>query len=339
MASYININGNNIPIRASDPANPIEGDVWYNSTTNELKGQALLPEAWASGGNISTARRGLAGAGTQTAGLIWGGRATPIFSDSQEYDGSTWTAGGSYPKAIESHGGTGLQTAALSVGGTNPPTSPGVYSDSFEYNGTSWGSPAALGREGFGTRVSGSLTAAVATGGGFITGPAVRNNTDTELYDGTSWTAGNPFSTARSFHSTGGVNQTSSIIVGGRTGVSPSEAASTAVEEYDGTSWTAGTAYPVAIKECNGWGDVSDYIQAGGTSAPNAAISTVNLYDGTSWTAGTALPSNVAINATSQGTTNTQSGLVVGGYDGSSNLNTTFEWTGAAPGTVTISFT
>ena len=38
MADYININGNNIPIRASDPSNPILGEIWYNSTTNLLKG-------------------------------------------------------------------------------------------------------------------------------------------------------------------------------------------------------------------------------------------------------------------------------------------------------------
>jgi hypothetical protein len=41
MATYKNINGTNIPIRASDPTNPILGEIWYNTTSNTLKGQAF----------------------------------------------------------------------------------------------------------------------------------------------------------------------------------------------------------------------------------------------------------------------------------------------------------
>ena len=49
MASYINIHGNNIPIRASDPSNPLLGEIWYNSTTNLLKGRlASGAAAWSS---------------------------------------------------------------------------------------------------------------------------------------------------------------------------------------------------------------------------------------------------------------------------------------------------
>ena len=333
MADYININGNNIPIRASDPTNPITGEIWYNTTSNSLKGQGFQAAAWSTGGSLATARYVNAGAGTLTAGLNWGGRATPIFSDTEEYNGSTWTAGGNYPKAVSSHGGTGLQTAALSVGGVNPP-SPPAYSDAFEYDGTTWANPSSIGRQGFGIKVSGTQTAAVATGGGSIGGPEVRNTTDTELYDGTSWTAANPFSTARSFHGTGGTEQTTSIIVGGRTGTSPNEVASTAVEEYDGTSWTAGTGYPVTIKENNGWGTTTDYIQAGGSTP--TATNLVALYNGTTWTTGTSLPAPVTLNATSQGTYNTNSGLVFGGSSSGASAVTS-EWTGAGPATVTIS--
>jgi hypothetical protein len=333
MADYININGNNIPIRASDPSNPIVGEIWYNSTTNLLKGQGLGAASWATGGSLSTGRYNLAGAGTQTAGLAWGGRDTPIYNVTEEYNGTSWTGGGNYPKNIASHGGTGSQTAALSVGGLNPAAPPG-YSDSFEYNGTSWANPASIGRQGFGMRVSGTQTSAVATGGGSIGGPEIRNTADTELYDGTSWTAGNPFSTARSFHSTGGVNQTASIIVGGRTGTSPNEAATTAVEEYDGTSWAAGTVYPTTIKESAGWGTTTDFIQAGGSVPP--ATTACNIYDGTSWTSTVSMPSARSTNATSQGTYNTQSGLVFGGIP-PSNLTTTEEFTGPGPVTQTIS--
>ena len=38
MATYITIKGINIEIIAGDPANPVEGQVWYNSTAKTLKG-------------------------------------------------------------------------------------------------------------------------------------------------------------------------------------------------------------------------------------------------------------------------------------------------------------
>ena len=38
MATYITIKGATIQVIAGDPANPVEGQVWYNSSTNKLKG-------------------------------------------------------------------------------------------------------------------------------------------------------------------------------------------------------------------------------------------------------------------------------------------------------------
>ena len=75
MVAYTGIQGQNILIVSSDPANPTEGQIWYNSTTNLLKGyQIATLNSWASGGNMTTARGYLGGAGTQTAGLAFGGR-------------------------------------------------------------------------------------------------------------------------------------------------------------------------------------------------------------------------------------------------------------------------
>ena len=39
MATYITVKGISIQALASDPSNPVEGQVWYNTTTNTLKGQ------------------------------------------------------------------------------------------------------------------------------------------------------------------------------------------------------------------------------------------------------------------------------------------------------------
>ena len=39
MADYSTINGYVIEVVSSDPANPQEGQVWFNTTSGDLKGQ------------------------------------------------------------------------------------------------------------------------------------------------------------------------------------------------------------------------------------------------------------------------------------------------------------
>ena len=44
MTTYKEIKGTQIEVLESDPSNPVEGQVWYNSTSNVLKGQAANTE-------------------------------------------------------------------------------------------------------------------------------------------------------------------------------------------------------------------------------------------------------------------------------------------------------
>jgi hypothetical protein len=94
MATYKGIQGFTIQNLSADPSNPIEGQVWYNSTSNVWKvEEATTAGAWATGGNnMNTARYGLAGAGTQTAALAFGGYTTAVTGATEEYDGTTWTS-------------------------------------------------------------------------------------------------------------------------------------------------------------------------------------------------------------------------------------------------------
>jgi hypothetical protein len=92
MAEYINIKGQSIEVVASDPANPTLGQIWYNSTSNTLKGGGVTTAgAWATGNNLNTAKVIHAGAGTQTAAVSIGGAPIPVASE--EYDGTSWTSG------------------------------------------------------------------------------------------------------------------------------------------------------------------------------------------------------------------------------------------------------
>jgi len=41
MATYKEIRGTQIEAVATDPSNPVEGQVWYNTTSNVLKGNKV----------------------------------------------------------------------------------------------------------------------------------------------------------------------------------------------------------------------------------------------------------------------------------------------------------
>jgi hypothetical protein len=75
MATYKDIHGNNIPIRSSNPSNPITGEIWYNTTSNELKGQIFRTSAvFTSGGSLPVPRNfGAGGGASQNAAWIAGG--------------------------------------------------------------------------------------------------------------------------------------------------------------------------------------------------------------------------------------------------------------------------
>ena len=81
-----------------------------------LSGSTSSP-AWSTGGAMIAARSDLGGAGTQTAGLAFGGTSPFRVSCTEEYDGTSWTAGGALITARIGPGGAGSKTAGLAMGG------------------------------------------------------------------------------------------------------------------------------------------------------------------------------------------------------------------------------
>jgi hypothetical protein len=76
---------------------------------------------WTTGGNMGTARYGLAGAGIQTAALGFGGANPSRTGATEKYDGSTWTSSPvSLGTARAFLGGAGTQAAGLASGGDTP---------------------------------------------------------------------------------------------------------------------------------------------------------------------------------------------------------------------------
>jgi hypothetical protein len=92
MAEYKGIKGFKVQYLDQDPVPAVAG--------------------WSAGNNLNTARSSLAGAGTQTAGLAFGGYTTAVSAATEEYNGATWTTVNLRIQQ-EMEGGYGTQTAAV----------------------------------------------------------------------------------------------------------------------------------------------------------------------------------------------------------------------------------
>ena len=104
MATYKEIKGVTIQTRDEDPS--------------------LFVGSWASGGALNVPRVQTYVAGSQTAGLIFGGEGPPgARNQTEEYNGSTWTEVNNMPATNKDHAGFGIQTAAVACGGSPTTTS------------------------------------------------------------------------------------------------------------------------------------------------------------------------------------------------------------------------
>ena len=90
MTTYKEIRGQLIRKVSEDPTNPVEGQIWYNTTTGILKGLPAIT-AWTSAANMTNGRASLAGAGTQTVGMVFGGAG--LSAKTEEYNGSGFSSG------------------------------------------------------------------------------------------------------------------------------------------------------------------------------------------------------------------------------------------------------
>ena len=313
--------GDFIQSTASDPSPATIGDVWYNNATYALKVASITTAgAWASGGTMGTARYDIGSAGTQTATLAFGGYAPPGGQNATEaYNGTAWTTLSNLPTAIYYHLGTGTQTAAISVGGDPAPQRKVTN----KWNGSSWTVSGSTSTDCRNSGLTGLQTAALKFGGD----SAPSNNTQTELYNGTSWTTSPAtLNTGRSNLLVSGIGtQTAALAVGGYNGTPVAN-----VESYNGTSWTALTAVPTAFGRNMGSGTQTSALTYGDNPSPAKSF----LWNGTSWTATTNLSTPRTAGAGTTAGTQT-SALAAGGT--SPTTGVTEEWTGpGSPVTQTL---
>ena len=327
MVAYTGIQGQNILIVSSDPANPTEGQIWYNSTSNLLKGYAnVVTNAWAAGGNLNTARIYIGSAGTQTAALGFGGYSTANTGVTELYNGTSWTNNptGLGTARYES-AGAGTQTAALAAGGF-----PGNKTNTEEYDGSTWTTGGVLTTGRGSLKGTGTQTAALVAGGGISS--AVTPSAAAEQYNGTSWTSAGSLtrSPAKTYGMGSAGIQTAALMFGGYNGTGPGgEGANT--ESYNGTSWTASPNLNTARYVLGGAGTQTAALAFGGSTP--AIVGSTELYNGTSWTSN---PNSMATARSGLGNAGTQTSALAFGGGTPSISAATEEWTGAALAVRTI---
>ena len=289
----------------------------------------ITAAAWASGGNLNTARGSAGGAGsTQNASLMYGGGGSGGAgnNETEEYNGSTWTEQNNLSTGRGEIAGFGTQTAAVAFGGE---ATPGFSQTNAveEYDGSSWTSgnnfPTGNLKDGQGT---GILTAGLAWSGNGSLSPMY---TLTSEYDGTNWTSGGAYPEAV-ISAGGSGTQTAGLGMGGYTTERSSDS-----KEYNGSSWTAGGSLNTSRQNCTGAS--SQALQtaafiAGGDAPPPGAITTTETYDGTSF----ATSQNISTARFSNSASSTQTSALVFGGRTPSNSNATEEFT-AETETVTAS--
>jgi len=325
MAGYNEIRGLEVKYLSADPANPENGQVWYNSTTGKLRAAGInVPASWASGGNLGTARYQLGGAGNAvTAGLAFGGYTNTGtgYANTEEYDGSSWTGGGALPVQKRGMANAGTQTAALSGGGFRGPPSPYVVSTTEEYDGSSWTGGGALNTARGFLGGCGLQTAGLAIGGANDTPAWVEDVTNVESYNGSSWTNGTALPVGQRGNRAVGTT-TACLNVGGLASPGPGVQVSL---EYDGSSWTSAGNISTTRYGGGASGIQTSALNFGGSTPPGPYSDATERYDGTSWTADVALPA-AQMNQASTISSPSSSVLSFGG--GAPASNVTVEYTG-----------
>ena len=339
MTTYKEIKGTQIEVLASDPSNPVEGQVWYNSTSNVLKGQAATTVgAWSTGGSLNTGRRSMAGAGASSSSALgFGGFLGPppntMLDLTEKYNGTSWTEVNDMNNARRSMGGAGTQTSALAFGGNQdgPPTD-SIFTES--WNGTNWTEVNDMNtaRQQMGD-AGADNTSALAFGGAAF--PTMYANT--ESWNGTNWTEVNDLTTARYGLSGFGII-TSALAFGGET---PPNNYKAITESWNGTNWTEvnDLSFNRSFAGAAGADNTSGLVFGGYDHTTDVRTNKVELWNGTNWTEQADLSDPAGAFIQNAGAGTATSAIAFGGEGPSNQMKTqTEEWLGAGA-SVTRTFT
>ena len=274
----------------------VAGSTAGTQTSNFIVGGELPPGSLSSGceeyngsgynagGDLGTARRKFKGAGTLTAGIVFGGAAPDNTGKTETYNGTSFSEVNDMNTARSQHAGVGSQTAALAAGGYDTART----ADTEEYNGTSWSEQNNMSTARSQLESAAGTQTAMFVAGGNTTPGSTGYSANTEEYDGTSWTSGGSLSAGKN-GAFGFGTLTAGVVTGGEVS---GGGKSTTTEKYNGTSFSSSPATP-ATGRMSGTGSGSStagVIQAGSPgSATEEYNSSVNVTTAGAWATGGAM--------------------------------------------------
>ena len=260
MAEYKNIKGFTVQTLSTD------------TVANQFVGGA-----WASGGDLNTARYRGVGTGTQTAGLVAGGYNT--VADTEQYNGTAWTEVANLNEGRDQGGANvGTYSATLYMSGAdNSPSWPNEKTSVEQWNGSAWTEITDVNTARRNTMGAGTVTAAIMGAGPGATTPSVK----TESWNGSAWTEVNDFNSNHAYLGSAGTSSTAALGVSGTAGP-PGVTAN--VESWDGTNWTEISNLNVGREGINASGSYTEAIAHGGDNGSPSYVTSTEHYDGTSWT-------------------------------------------------------
>tara|TARA_Y100001937_G_C7107268_1_gene325683 strand:- start:285 stop:1289 length:1005 start_codon:yes stop_codon:yes gene_type:complete len=331
MATYKDIAGTKVQNITGDPSDPIQGQIWYNETSNVLKGLVVNASgAWAAGPSINTGRGSGSGAGTKASGIIMAGYTPTLPSPesssyTETWNGSSWTeTTDSSTNRIGPAGAGADNEAAMVFGGT---TGPGAGLSQVEvWNGSSWTevNEVNTARDAMTNSGCGTITDAIYAGG---RGPS----TASEKWNGTSWTSTPSLNNGKTSPTTFGDSEGAINVLG---------ATSTTVRNYceswNGSAWTEVNEVNTGRSQgCGAGVQTLGIVNGGEGPGPSGGplFNNTEAWNGTAWTNDLASPANrTSMMSTNQGT---QTSFLHAG-SGAPPFNPTLEWTGPGPSVVTF---
>ena len=187
--------------------------------------------SWTEVGDMPENLNHLAGAGIQSAGLVFGGE--PETANAKTWNGSAWTEVGNLNTARHGLMGAGLQSSALAFGGEGGPSNTTI-GNTESWNGSAWSEVADLNtaRESGGNAGESNSSALLFGGGAAPSVPS--GKTETESWNGSSWTEVGDLNLTAVYQS--GCGTATEALSMGRFHPSPSNWSTT--EEYNGSSWS-----------------------------------------------------------------------------------------------------
>jgi len=283
MTTYKDIRGTHITTVTADPPAPVNGQMWYNSTTRVMKGFTSNPAGtWSTTGSLNQSREGIAAAGQapKDTGLVFAGFNNPTaYANTELFNGSSWTELNDMNTGRTTPYGFGISTAALAAGGYIGGATAASQTFVETWNGSSWTETTDLPSGAY-TGGSAGITTSGLVFGGITTPPFSVLSQNTKSWNGSAWTELNDLNTARYSLGGTGATGTAALASTGNNGSSTQ----TATESWNGSSWTEVNDVNTARQGVSNAGIYTDaLIAAGGPSSP-ALFDNTELWNGSSWT-------------------------------------------------------